>query len=56
VARMWERRVSYKVLVGETRNRPFGRPKRRWLDNIKMDLQEVRWGMDWIYLAQDTVM
>jgi len=34
--------------------RPFGRPRRRWEDNIKMDLQEVGWGvMDWIELAQD---
>jgi hypothetical protein len=33
--------------------RPLGRPRRRWEDNIKMDLQEVGWGMDWIKLAQD---
>ena len=35
--------------------RPLGRPKHRWEENIKMDLQEVRWGggMDWIDLAQD---
>jgi hypothetical protein len=33
--------------------RPLGRSRRRWKDNIKMDLQEVRWGMDWIDLAQD---
>jgi hypothetical protein len=34
--------------------RPLGRPRRRWEDNIKMDLQEVGWGgMDWIDLAQD---
>jgi hypothetical protein len=32
--------------------RPLGRPRRRWEDNIKMDLQEVGWGMDWIELAQ----
>ena len=33
--------------------RPLGRPRRRWKDNIKMDLQEVGWGdMDWVYLAQ----
>jgi hypothetical protein len=41
--------------VGEPeRKRPLGRPKRRWEDNIKMDLQEVECGgMDWIELAQD---
>jgi hypothetical protein len=36
------------------RKRPLGRPKRRWEDNIKIDLQEVEcWGMDWIDMAQD---
>ena len=34
--------------------RPLGRPRHRWGDNIKMDLKEVGWGMDWIDLAQDT--
>jgi hypothetical protein len=34
--------------------RPLGRPRRRWVDNIKMDLREIGWnGMDWIDLAQD---
>jgi hypothetical protein len=34
--------------------RPLGRPRRRWVYNIKMDLREIRWdGMDWIYLARD---
>jgi hypothetical protein len=33
---------------------PLGRPRHRWDDNIKMGLQEVDGGMDWIYLAQDT--
>jgi len=33
--------------------RQLGRPRRRLEDNIKMDLQEIGWGMDWIYLAQD---
>ena len=36
--------------------RPHRRPRRRWEDNIKMDLQEVEWGMDWIDLAQETDM
>jgi hypothetical protein len=43
------------ILVGKTeRKRPLGRPRRRWVDNIKMDLREVGWGgRDWIELAQD---
>jgi len=45
-ARMGEKRGVYRVLVGEPgRKRPLGRPKRRWEDNIKMDLQEVRCGL-----------
>ena len=42
-------------MVGKPeRKRPLGRPRFRWEDNIKMDLQEVAWGgMDWIELAQD---
>jgi hypothetical protein len=48
-----ERRGVYRALVG-TRNRPLGRVRPRWEDNIKMDLQEVGCGgMDWIRLAQD---
>jgi hypothetical protein len=55
VARMGEGRDVYRVLVGKPEGkRPLGRPRRRWEDNIKMDLQEVgRGGMDWIELAQD---
>ena len=55
VARMGERRGVYRVLVGKPEGRrPFERPRRRWEDNIKMDLQEVGCGsMDWIELAQD---
>ena len=42
VARMGKRRGVYRVLVGKTEgNRPFGRPRRRWKDNTKKDLQEV---------------
>jgi hypothetical protein len=50
-----ERRGVYRVLVGKPRgNRPSGRPRCRWEDNIKMDLQEVGcWGIDLIELAQD---
>jgi hypothetical protein len=55
VARMGEGRGVHRVLVGKPDgNRPLGRPRRRWEDNIKMDLQEV-WGVrgDWMELAQD---
>ena len=54
VARMGEERGVYKVLVGKReRKRSLGRPRRRWVDNIRMDLQEVGCGyMDWIGLAQ----
>ena len=55
VARIGERRGVYRVLVGKPeRKGPLGRPRRRWEDNIKMDLQEVGCGgMGWIELAQD---
>ena len=55
VARMGERRGKYGVLVGTPEEqRPLGRPRRRWEDNIKMDLQEGGCGgMDWIEMAQD---
>jgi hypothetical protein len=51
---MVERRV-HRVLVGKPEGkRPLGRPRRRWEDNIKMDLQDVGWGReDWMELAQD---
>jgi len=53
VARMGERRGVYRVLMGKPEGkRPLGRPRRRWEDNIKMDLREVGCGgMDWIELA-----
>jgi len=52
---MGEEREVYRVLVGEQEGRrPLGRPRRRWVDNIRMDVQEVGCGyMDWIGLAQD---
>ena len=55
VGRMGERRGIYRVLVGKPEGkRPIGRPRRRWEDNIKMDLQEVGCGgVNWIDLAQD---
>jgi hypothetical protein len=50
-----EKRNAYRLLIEEPeRKRPLGRPRRRWVDNIKMDLGEVGWGdVDWICLAQD---
>jgi hypothetical protein len=50
-----EKRNAYKLSVGKPEGRrPLGSPRRRWLDNIRMDLVEVGWGdMDWIGLAQD---
>ena len=55
VARMCEDSRVYRVLVGKPEGRrPLGRPRRRWVDNIRIDLQEVGCGyMDWIGLAQD---
>jgi hypothetical protein len=55
VARMGEVRSAYNILVGRPEGRrPLGRPKRRWEDNILMDLRETGFGdVDWIHLAQD---
>jgi len=55
VARMGAKRGAYRVLVGKPEGkRPLGRPRRRWVDNIMMDLQKVGCGyMDWIGLTQD---
>jgi hypothetical protein len=51
---MGEKRNAYRLLVGKPEGkRPLGRPRRRWVDNIKMDLVEVGWDdVDWIGLAQ----
>jgi hypothetical protein len=48
-----EKRNAYRVLMGKPEaKRPLGRPRRRWEDNIKMDLREMGWGgMYWIHLA-----
>ena len=55
VARMGDGRGMHRVLVGKAEGkRPLGRPRRRWEDNIKMDLQVVGWGCgNWMELAQD---
>jgi hypothetical protein len=55
VARMGTKRNACRILVGRLeRRRPLGRPRRTWLDNIKMYFKEIGWyGMDWIDLAQD---
>jgi hypothetical protein len=52
---MGERRNVYRLLVGKPEGeRPLARPRRRWVDNIKMDLIEIGWGgVDWIGLAQE---
>ena len=57
MARMGQGRGVHRVLVGKPEGkRPLGRPRRRWGDNIKMDLQEVGGGCkDWMELAQDRV-
>jgi hypothetical protein len=55
VARIGETRNECRILVGKPEGkRPLGRPRRRWVDNIKMDLGEIGWdSRDWIELAQD---
>jgi hypothetical protein len=50
-----EKTYAYRILMGKPEGKkPLGRPRRRWEDNIKMDLGEIGWGcMDWTDLAQD---
>jgi hypothetical protein len=49
-----KRNTTYRLLVGKPEvKRPLGRPRHRWVDNIRMDLEEAGWGdVDWIGLAQ----
>jgi hypothetical protein len=53
--KMGEKRNAYRILVGKPEGRrPLGRPRRRWVDNIRMDLREIGWdGVYWVDLAQD---
>jgi hypothetical protein len=55
VVRIGEKRNAYRTLVGKPeRKRPQGRPRRRWVDNIKINLREIGWSaIDWIDVAQD---
>jgi hypothetical protein len=55
VAGMREKSNAYIILVGNPeRKKPVGRPRRRWVDNIKMDLRDIGWDdADWIDMAQD---
>jgi hypothetical protein len=55
VARMGEVRGAYNILVGRPEGRrPLGRPRRRWVDNIKMDLRKIGFGnVDWIHLSRN---
>jgi hypothetical protein len=55
--RMGEKKNSYRLLVGKPEGKsPLGKPRSRWVDNIKTDILEIGWGgMDWIGLAQDRV-
>jgi hypothetical protein len=55
VARIGAKMNAYRILVGKPEGkRPLGRPRCRWVGNIKMDLREIGWdGVDWIDLAQD---
>jgi hypothetical protein len=55
VVRLGEKRNEYRISVGKPEGkRPLGRPTRRWVDNIKIDLREIGWNdMGWIELAQD---
>jgi hypothetical protein len=55
IAHMGERRGAYRIFVGRPEGgRPLGRPRHRWEDNIKVDLQEVGWGdMDGVGLAEN---
>jgi hypothetical protein len=52
---MGKKRTAYRILAGKPEGKgPLGRPRRRWVVNIKMDLREIGWvGADWMEMAQD---
>jgi hypothetical protein len=52
---MGEKRNAYRILVGKPEGRrPLGRPRHRWVDNVRMDFEKMGWGdVDWIDLSQD---
>jgi hypothetical protein len=52
---MGKMRNAYHIMVGKPEGKkPFGRPKRRWEEHIRMDLREIGWeGVDWMHMAQD---
>jgi hypothetical protein len=55
VARIGQKRNAFRILMGKPEGkRPLGKPRHRWVDNIKMELTEIGWdGVDWIHMAQD---
>jgi hypothetical protein len=57
IARMGERRYVYRVLLCKSKGKiSLGGPSRRCVRNIKINIQKLGWGMDWIFLAQDRDM
>jgi hypothetical protein len=49
------KRNAYRLLVGKPEGKgPLGRPKRRWVDKIKMDIGDIEWDIDWIPVAHDS--